>query len=133
MVLRTTLAAAAAACALTGASAYAQDSTLQNDLSCAVIGLSMTGTANGNAQQQQAGSLISVYYIGRIKAQAPQLDLEQALYDRILAFTVVELESEQQRCATEFRAFGAELQTMGANLQARGRALQQDQQQQPSD
>lgn len=126
MTVRMMLTAAAAVLTLATAPASAQEQgTLEGDLGCAVLGLSMVGMQGATPQQQQAGSLISVYYIGRIKAAAPQLDLEDALYQRIVNSSPAQMETERERCAAEFTTFGRELQTIGANLQARGAAAQQ--------
>lgn len=121
MAMRWMVAAAAVGFALGAAPASAQQQgTLEGDLGCAVLGLSMVGMHGATPQQQQAGSLISVYYIGRIKAAAPQLNLEDALYQRIVSTSPAQMEAERTRCAAEFTTFGRELQTIGANLQARG-------------
>jgi hypothetical protein len=99
--------------------AAAQDAN-DADLRCATVGLSMAGASEGNPQLQSAGTMIAIYYIGRVHGRTPDINLEDSLFQLSRRLTTADLEVERVRCGTEFQALGMALQEMGGNLQRRG-------------
>jgi len=91
----------------------------EGDLRCAAFGLALAGMPNAPAQQQSGGTMIAIYYIGRVEGRDPSINLEDALFELSQRVSYAELENERQRCAAEFQATGQRLTTMGTNLQRR--------------
>ncbi|MBN8606041.1 MAG: hypothetical protein J0L81_03915 [Caulobacterales bacterium] len=89
-----------------------------NDLKCAVVGLTIAGTAGANAQQQQAGTLIALYYLGRVQGAEPAADLQALITREAEALTLATLETERMRCATEFSAMGQAMVRMGESMRS---------------
>lgn len=110
-MLRKTLAALVGAAALFGASAQAQQNpAVEADIRCALLGLSIANIENATPQQQQGGTLIATYYVGRIQGRAPTYDLAAGMRAQAQALTPELVAAEQQRCSAEFRAVGETLQ-----------------------
>jgi len=95
------------------------DPALDADLRCALVGLSLAGLNGATPEQQQAGTLVSLFYIGRLQGRAPSINLEseiEALSGRV---TPTEMQAEGQRCGAEMTAVGQSLIAMGQNMQRR--------------
>jgi hypothetical protein len=116
-----TLAAIAAACALSfAAAATAQDiSGNEADLRCATVGLTLAGSPQSNEQMRDAGTMIAIHYIGKVYGRSPEIDLEDEVLRLTRTMTPEDLESERIRCGTEFQALGASLIAMGESMQRR--------------
>lgn len=111
-MVRITLAALVSACALFSATAQAQQSpAVEADVRCLLLGLTIANVEGATAQQQQAGTLIATYYVGRIQGRAPTYDLSAGMQAQARALTPELVTQEQQRCSAEFRAVGTALQT----------------------
>lgn len=118
-MIRTMLATAVASFAFFAASANAQVTGHNpNDLKCAVVGLTIAGTAGANAQQQQAGTLIALYYLGRVQGAEPAADLQALITREAEALTVATLDAERVRCGQEFAAMGQAMVQMGENMRS---------------
>lgn len=116
MMMIWTLAAAAGA-------AFVQPGTqLDRDLRC-VASLSIAGDSAKDDEKTQAGlMLLMMYYIGRIDAQAPNLDLEGALRAVVSrpGYLSSGMAADLQRCSKEMENRGAELQAVGDALSKTG-------------
>jgi hypothetical protein len=116
--MRSVLLASAWLC-VSGA-AFAQDSpTLNANTRCAIVGLAAAGTG-ATDEQRQAGSMLSLFYIGRIQGEAPNIDLEQLIRRYANQMSTAEVEAERIRCSTEFRELGEALIEMGGRMQQDG-------------
>jgi hypothetical protein len=78
---------------------------------CLVVGFAISS----EAAKQAAGTLLSLYYIGRIFGRTPQLDLEALLVKEIRVMTQADLNSEAQRCGVSLTAKGQEITQIGKN------------------
>ena len=117
--MRTMLAAITMSLAIFAAPANAQVAGHNpNDLKCAVVGLTIAGTAGANAQQQQAGTLIALYYLGRVQGAEPAVDLQALITREAEALTIATLETERVRCAQEFSAMGQAMVRMGEGMRS---------------
>ena len=105
-------------CAAT-ASAQSVPADATNDLHCAVIGMQLVGDPSSTAEAKQAGTMITIYYVGRLHGRAPGVDLEQSILDYERTLTLDLLNAERQRCGAEFRQVGQDLQALGQRLTAR--------------
>lgn len=94
------------------------------DLRCAVIGLAIAGMGAGDNQQMQAGTLIALYYIGRLEGRVPGLDLEESIFAVSQNLSPAQIDAERLRCAGEVQAMGETMTDIGRNLQRRGGGAQ---------
>lgn len=62
----------------------------------------------------------SWYYLGRLRARDPRLDLENALIVQILDMDTNETRTELARCGEELSVAGAKWEVTGKNLVRRG-------------
>ncbi len=92
------------------------------DLRCAAVGLALAGAPNAPVEQQTGGTMIAIYYIGRVEGRDPNINLEDALFELSQRVSMADLDNERPRCGAEFQATGQRLVTMGANLQRRSAA-----------
>jgi hypothetical protein len=65
-------------------------------------------------------ALGSLYYLGRVQAREPRLDLENALIVEILAMDPEDIRTELARCSEEMSVAGAKWEVVGKNLVRRG-------------
>lgn len=121
-------AAAAAAPAPAPAEAAAPTSIaapVKNDLRCFLLYAAAVGISQNEQDEatKSAGSLGVMYYFGKLKSEAPTLDLFAALHDEALAMeSDKNLKEEGRACDTEFQSAGSQLIDLGNKLQDLGRA-----------
>jgi hypothetical protein len=109
------VAAALAACVV-AAGAQAADEGVTSDLRCMAVGLAMSG--NANPQIKNAGSLASLYYLGRLDARTPSIDLEAGLKQELMRMSPQDLQAEAVRCGQQLQARGKAVTEIGQRLQA---------------
>jgi hypothetical protein len=73
------------------------------------------------ATPQAAGVMIALYYLGRLDARSPRLDLVALLGDEADKMTPETLKSEAVRCGSEFKEKGNELTAIGQRLVERAK------------
>jgi hypothetical protein len=95
-------------------SAFAQDTTTEQDLRCFVIGVEMGNSAD-SATARAAGFSAALYFLGRLDGRAPGLDLERALAD-LPTLSQGESRSEAQRCGQALIDRGREIEDIGRAL-----------------
>ena len=98
--------------------ADAPASTLNGDLRCFAIA-SMAGAKASTDQQRNYLMGASLYYIGRIKAQSPNISLEGALVATTNGMRIGDIETEAKRCDAEMKVLGIELKSMGGGADKR--------------
>ncbi len=70
------------------------------------------------------------YYLGRLDAHTPKLDLETLIANEAAKWTQADMRSEAVRCGSEITERGKQLQTMAQHLVERGKQQELEQQQQ---
>lgn len=80
----------------------------------------MTATATTD-EERNAGTMIAIYYVGKIEGRSPDIDLEEELFQLTQRMTMDEIFAERQRCSAEVQTMGRSLVEMGQNLQVRER------------
>ena len=113
--------ALAFALSLGAAPAFAADEAAQErDLRCVLV-VAISGAqagASAEAKQGLAGGI--GYYMGRLKARDPAIDLGARLSALAKGMQIADLKDDFARCGAEMKAFGAEAQSVGRALQAVG-------------
>ncbi|MGE5561923.1 MAG: hypothetical protein ACM3ZV_01295 [Bacillota bacterium] len=93
---------------------------MRADLRCFLLYAVAVGLADGSDDEntKDAGSLGVMYYFGKLKSEAPTLDLFSALRDEALSMEGdPNLKEEGQACDTEFKGAGSMLMDLGRQLQ----------------
>jgi hypothetical protein len=113
MSRRTALAFVALAVALAGTAAHAQ-STLDSDIKCMVVGGALNQSQDPKART--VSTLMIFYFLGRIDARDPNLDLTTALKTRMQALKPADLQVEARRCSDQMNTRSQALQAVSAKL-----------------
>lgn len=100
------------------AAAPAMDSETKKDVRCF---LSLSALA-GSADKEDVTSIaiVAQYFLGRIDARAPTLDLEEAMATEARNITSEEISALGQSCSSAAAKRGKEIQEIGTRLQKRG-------------
>ena len=96
--------------------ASAADAGATDDLRCMAVGLALAGNANPDVKN--AGTLASMYYLGRLDAHTPSVDLEAGLKQELGRMSPDDLKSEAVRCGQQLQARGRAVTEIGQRLQA---------------
>lgn len=116
--MRLALAAAAVLCLAGTATADPADDATEADIRCVVVA---TQLANADsAAMKLAATVSSMYFLGRIDARAPDIDLEAHITDAINKMTPEEMRAEGLRCGQILSARGAALKSMGEDMIRKG-------------
>jgi hypothetical protein len=89
----------------------AQPSEASADARCVVIGLNIAGMAD--ASRQSAGTMLALYYIGRLEGRVPKLDLEHFILGQMAGMAPSDFESEARRCGLGLSEKGQEITKIG--------------------
>jgi hypothetical protein len=100
------------------AAANADDSLLA-DVQCLLVGTRLESASNG--QLRLSGTLLTMYFLGRIDGRAPTADLQKLVLEEATKTSADGLRSAMRRCGKELSARGAEVTQIGKNLQKQGR------------
>ena len=84
------------------------------DTRCVVIGLKLAGVAD--ASRQSAGTMLMLYYIGRLEGRVPELDLENLIVKEISRMMPSEFDSETKRCGLGLSEKGREITKIGNDI-----------------
>ena len=93
---------------------------VRKDLRCFLLYAAAVGSAakSNDAQTKAAGSFGLMYFYGKLKSEAPTLDLFPALRDEAAAMEKdPQLKVSGAACDTEFQNAGSELTDLGNRLQ----------------
>jgi hypothetical protein len=94
---------------------------VRKDLRCFLLYAAAVGGSQsdgGDDATKSAGSLGVMYFFGKLKSEAPTLDLFPALHAEAIAMgTDPQLKEEGQACDSEFRNAGSQLVDLGSKLQ----------------
>jgi hypothetical protein len=104
----------AVAAALIAATPAFADPT-SDDVHCFILAIRMAGSDNGNVKL--SGTMGSFYWLGKLNARSPGLNLEQNVMAEFPKMTGDFLKAEASRCGAELLAEGEAEANMGQNLQ----------------
>jgi hypothetical protein len=94
--------------------AGAQKVTESPDIRCVVVGSKITSSSD--PALQSAGPLLVMYYLGRVDAMYPTIDLENALVQVGSAMTAADIQSESIRCRTALVERAKVIEKIAKNL-----------------
>jgi len=90
------------------------------DVRCVIVALSLASSTD--PQTKAIATAAGLYFVGRLRGRAPDLDMEAAIVKQASAFTGNDLRVERQRCGGELVAEGGRLKVIGDDLAARAKA-----------
>ena len=89
------------------------------DILCLVVGTRLA--ASSDQRQKLAGTMLAIYFLGRIDGRSPNADLQELLKRDAKKMTASELRGAASRCGTEFSRRGAEITRVGKTLEQLGK------------
>jgi hypothetical protein len=95
----------------------AQDAETIADVRCAIVGINFAGMPDPS--HQTAGTMLSLYYIGRLNGRAPKLNIESLLIAEINTMTPADYDSEAKRCGASLADKGREIARIGKDISER--------------
>ena len=98
--------------------APALDPATQEDVRCLTAMFALAGQESKD--QQSAGTLGALYFLGRIDGRSPGLDLETAVAAESKRLTDDELGKNLQTCGTRMESRGKDIIALGKALEKRG-------------
>ena len=106
--------------AAAAASSVQPGSKVDQDLHC-LAAFSLVGDS-AKGEDKPSIMIIAMFYVGRLDAEAPGLDLEDALADVISApgYRASSFQADIARCSAEMEAKAGELKKVGKALTDRG-------------
>lgn len=113
-------AAAAAPAPAHAAAPAALSAPVKKDLRCFLLYAAAVGHADSSkdTQAKNAGSFGVMYFFGKLKTEAPTLDLFSALRDEAISMeSDPQLKESGTACDTEFQNAGSQLMELGKRLQ----------------
>jgi hypothetical protein len=90
------------------------------DVRCVVIAFGLVQSPDPQVKALATGA--SLYFVGRLRGRAPDLDLEAAIVKQVGAMTPEDMRDELQRCSGVLQVEGGKLQVIGADLKKLGQA-----------
>lgn len=100
------------------AAGAANDDATEADVRCVVVALRMAST--DNSELKIAGTIASMYFLGRIDARAPDLDLETRIIDDLHNLTAEDIQAASLRCGAILTTRGNALKSMGEDMIRKG-------------
>ncbi len=97
--------------------AKAEDAQTNADLRCLVVGLRLAGSPT--EALKNAGTIATLYYLGRLDGHSEKLDLENLVANEIAKMSTQDFQSEAKRCGQLLTARGQALQALGKDLISR--------------
>jgi hypothetical protein len=96
----------------------AQDAETSADIRCVLVGIQFAGMADPS--QRSAGMMLSLYYIGRLDAHVPKLDIEDLMVKEISTMSPSDYGFEAKRCGGRLTEKGQEITRIGKDMIERG-------------
>ena len=93
----------------------AQDADTVADLRCVAVGLHL-GEAP-DSHQKSTGTLLVLYYMGRLDGRAPHLEIQKAVAAQIDTMSEADFRSEATRCSAELSQKGAQIKELVEQMQ----------------
>ena len=98
------------------AAAPAMDAETKKDVRC----FTALAVLASSPDEMGAAAIVAQYYLGRIDARMPRLDLEEAIASEADSMTAAEVNSLIISCSKTVAARGNDLMVIGKNLEKRG-------------
>jgi hypothetical protein len=105
-----------AASALVSVAVSAQDSDTVADVRCVAVGI--RDAELPNSTQKATGTLLVLYFLGRLDGRNPTLDLEKLLAEQIAKMTEADYATESRRCGQILATKGAQITHLGEDLRS---------------
>ena len=97
--------------------AQAQDAETAADVRCVVVGIQMSRSLD--ATQQASGTMVVMYYLGRLDRVVPGPNLEGLIANTVSQMSTAEFQTEAARCGKSLIEKGQLLQRIGGDLTLR--------------
>lgn len=97
-----------------GQEVCASDLQAVSDARCVVVGLRMMQMTA--PQQQGAGTLLALYYLGRLDGRTPDAEADGLIEGEAEKMTAAEFRADAARCGKGFALRGKEIQKISADL-----------------
>lgn len=107
---------------LSSTQVLAQDEATIADVRCLLVGFNVSGT---DSKLRAAGQVLSMYYMGRLDAHVPKLDIEALIIQQASLMTPADFASEQVRCGNNLADTGREIKRIGKAMIERAPATEQ--------
>jgi hypothetical protein len=94
---------------------FAQDAENLADIRCVAVGMHFAEAPDSH--QKSTGTLLVLYYMGRLDGRASSLDLSKLLTEQIDRMTAADYSIEATRCSQTLSTKGAQIKQLGEQLQ----------------
>jgi len=95
----------------------AQSADSVADIRCVAVGI--RAAVMPDSHQKSTGTLLVLYYLGRLDGREPTLDIEKLLTEQIRHMTDADYANEGARCQKDLTTKGAQITHLGEALQNR--------------
>ena len=95
----------------------AQADETSDDIKCLAVSLKLS--ASNDPDDQSAGMLSTMYWLGRLDGIVPKPDLEKQMQDGAFDMRPVDEKAEAVRCTSALQSRGETLTTLGQELDQR--------------
>lgn len=85
------------------------------DVQCLVVGATLADSSD--QRKKLIGTMLAIYYLGRIDGRSPKADLEALMRLEASKMTQVDFRNAARRCGSELSARGAEITRIGRRLE----------------
>ena len=92
----------------------AQDAETLADIRCVAVGIRSAELPDSH--QKSTGTLLVLYYIGRLDGRNPTLDIEKLVTDQIARMNDADYSAESLRCSRDLTAKGVQITRLGDDL-----------------
>jgi len=107
---------------LSAAQVQAQDAETVADIHCVIVGFKIAQLPD--LTQKNAGTMLALYFIGRLDSRVPKLDMEELIVSELSHMTAAEFDSEAKRCGGALSDKGQEFTRIGKDLSERAQKMQ---------
>jgi hypothetical protein len=94
--------------------AHANDGEMARDVRCVAVGIHIINL--GDTEHRAVGTMLTMYYVGKLAGRTPDLDLERAIIKQLGKMKAGEYAGEARRCGAEMSAKGQQLVRIGKDL-----------------
>jgi hypothetical protein len=89
------------------------------DVQCLVVGMRFANSPD--PRQKLSGTMLTIYFLGRIDGRSPTADLQRLLVQQVKGMNEAALGSAATRCGAELSTRGVEITRLGRALEALGK------------
>jgi hypothetical protein len=93
----------------------AQDADNLADLRCVAVGMHFA--AAPDSHQKSTGTLLVLYYMGKLDGRAPSQDVSKLVTEQVDRMRAADYSIEATRCSQALTAKGAQIKQLGEQLQ----------------